>query len=113
MDLSSILPASIRALPMAESEILAYRLAASGCEVLFAVGKAGQEQPWHHHDTDNATVIVSGETVILSAEGERRYGPGEWYLTRPGQRHAVRFPADTVQIELRFAVPRKSGQPDG
>lgn len=105
MDLGSILPASIRALPLAESKILAYRLAASGCDVLFIAGEAGQEVPWHQHDTDNATVVVSGETVVLSDEGERRYGPGEWYQTRPGERHAIRFPADTVQIELRFAAP--------
>ncbi len=105
MEIDSTLPAPIRALPMAGSVVPAHRLAARGFEVLFVIGRAGQEVPWHHHDTENATVVVSGETVIVSDEGERRCGPGEWYETRPGQRHAIRFPVDTVQIEVRFAAP--------
>jgi hypothetical protein len=50
----------------------------------------------------NATVIISGETVIFTDDGEQRCGPGEWYQTRAGEMHAIRFDADTVQIELRF-----------
>jgi hypothetical protein len=41
--------------------------------------------------------------VLISEDGEeQRFGPGDWYQTNPGQTHAIRFEADTVQIELRF-----------
>jgi quercetin dioxygenase-like cupin family protein len=60
--------------------------------------------PRHDHDTENATLVISGATVITTDDGERRCGPGEWYETRPGEMHGVRFHVDTVQIELRFEV---------
>jgi quercetin dioxygenase-like cupin family protein len=105
MDLDSGLPAAIRALPTTGGHVPAYQLKAPGCEVLFVVALAGTQLPRHHHDTQNATVIVSGETVVITDGGEQRCGPGEWYETQPGEMHGIRFGADTVQIELRFDVP--------
>jgi hypothetical protein len=35
-----------------------------------------------------------------------RYRSGDWYHTDPGERHAIQFEADTVEIELRFATGR-------
>jgi hypothetical protein len=62
------------------------------------------------HDTDNATVVVSGSTVLTTEHGgEQRFGPGEWYETSAFEEHAVRFEVDTVQVELRFAVSPKEG----
>jgi quercetin dioxygenase-like cupin family protein len=73
--------------------------------VLFVVGPAGSSVPPHVHDTDNVTVVVSGETeVSTEAGGVRRYGPGEWYETRANEQHGIRFDCDTVQVELRFTV---------
>jgi quercetin dioxygenase-like cupin family protein len=103
MDLDTLLPPPIRALPMTDGRLPTHKLSAPGCDVLFLTAPAGAALPAHHHDTENATVILSGATVITTEDGEHRYGPGEWYQTSPGQTHAVRFEGDTVQIELRFA----------
>jgi quercetin dioxygenase-like cupin family protein len=105
MELDSALPASICALPVSGEQIRVRRLQADGCEVLFVTGDAGAELPSHDHDTANATVIISGGMVLTTDSGERQVGPGQWYQTGPGEKHALRFEADTLQIELRFDVP--------
>ncbi len=109
MDLDAALPAPIRALPTTGRHVPAYQLKAPGCEVLFVAAEAGTELPRHDHDTHNATVIISGEMVIFTDDGEQRCGPGEWYQTRAGEMHAIRFDADTVQIELRFDAAPSAG----
>lgn len=107
MELESTLPARIRALPTTGKHVPAYQLKAPGCEVLFVAAAAGTTLPRHDHDTDNVTVVVSGETLLITDDGERRVGPGQWYETRAAEMHAIRFDVDTVQIELRFDVPRE------
>jgi quercetin dioxygenase-like cupin family protein len=102
MDAESPLPASIRALPVTGDVIKAHRLTATDCEVLFVAAPGGAQMAMHDHDTQNATVIVSGEMVLVTEQGESRVGPGDWYQTAPGERHAIRFPSDTLQIEFRF-----------
>lgn len=97
------LPARIEALPTTGGPMSAHRLEAPGCEVLFLRAPAGSGCPPHEHDTENATVIISGGMVLITEDGEeQRFGPGDWYQTNPGQTHAIRFEVDTVQIELRF-----------
>jgi len=104
MDFDGSFPAAIRALPVAKSVATAYRLAAQGCDVMFVTAPAGTSLPSHVHDTDNATVILSGHLVVTLADGqERRYGPGDWYETHAGEPHAVRFETGGTHIELRFA----------
>jgi quercetin dioxygenase-like cupin family protein len=102
----SALPEPIRALPtiLDEPEHVVRRLAAPGCDVLFITAAGGSGHPMHDHDTDNITVIVSGELTLLTEEGERKVGPAEWYRTRPGQMHGIRFEDDTIAIELRFTA---------
>lgn len=102
MDMESALPASIRALPMTGDAVKAHRLMADGCEVLFVTAPAGTQLAMHDHDTHNATVIISGGMVLITDHGETHHGPGEWYQTQPGQKHALRYESDTMQIELRF-----------
>lgn len=102
-----LLPELIRALPRRGTVVPAHCLDAPGCEVLFATAIAGARLPTHTHETDNVTVVVSGATVLTTADGERRVGPGEWYATRAREPHGVRFDVDTVQIELRFATPTR------
>jgi quercetin dioxygenase-like cupin family protein len=104
-DVESTLPARIRQLPRQGGAIPRYTLSAPGCDVLFVVGLAGAGVPLHVHDTDNVTVVVSGETTVTDDFGERRYGPGEWYETHANEQHSVRFDSDTVQVELRFSLP--------
>jgi quercetin dioxygenase-like cupin family protein len=103
--IQAALPERIRALPRSGSAIPTHLLEAPDCDVLFVTAPAGSGVPPHHHDTDNATLVVTGETVLTTADGEHRYGAGAWYETSPGEEHAVRFDVDTVQVELRFAVP--------
>jgi quercetin dioxygenase-like cupin family protein len=100
--LDDLLPPRIRKLPTVGRHIKAHCLAAPGCEVLFVPCPAGSDLPPHTHDTDNLSVILSGEAIITIDGQARRYGPGEWYSTAAGEEHAVRFERDTVQIELRF-----------
>jgi quercetin dioxygenase-like cupin family protein len=104
-DLELSLPELVRSLPRRGDVVPAHCLDTPVCQVLFATGRAGTGLPLHTHETDNATVVVSGETVVTTEHGERRYGPGEWYETRAHELHGVRFDVDTVQVELRFVVP--------
>lgn len=103
MDKVSPLPARIRALPTMPGHLDdAFRLAADGCDVLFVHAPAGASIPAHTHDSDNLSVVVSGEMIVTVDGEDRTYRPGQWYETAAGQPHAVRFEADTVQVELRF-----------
>lgn len=104
-DVELSLPELIRSLPRRGDVVPAHCLDTPVCQVLFATARAGSSLPLHTHETDNATVVVSGETVVTTAHGEQRYGPGEWYETRANELHGVRFDVDTVQVELRFVVP--------
>jgi quercetin dioxygenase-like cupin family protein len=107
-DVELSLPELIRSLPRRGDVVPAHCLDTPQCQVLFATARAGSSLPLHTHETDNATVVVSGETVVTTAHGEQRYGPGEWYETRANELHGVRFDVDTVQVELRFAVSART-----
>lgn len=106
MDEAHALPSRIKALPKRQGLLEAFTLAAEGCDVLFVEGPAGTSLPSHTHDTDNVTAILSGAAIVTVDGQERRYAPGEWYETAAQEPHAVRFDADTVQVELRF-TPNK------
>lgn len=95
-------PERIRALPAFDGPFDAFRLAAEGCEVLFASYPAGTVIEPHTHDTDNCGVITAGELILETGGSERRYGPGDWYRLAPGQEHAARFEVDTSEIEFWF-----------
>lgn len=106
-DVELSLPELVRALPRRGDVVPAHCLDTPECKILFATARAGSSLPPHTHETDNATVVVSGETVVTTARGEQRYGPGQWYETRANELHGVRFDVDTVQVELRFLVPAR------
>jgi len=104
MTQTSPLPERIRALPKSPGNIEdAYRLAADGCDVLFVHAPAGTAIGMHTHDTHNVSVIISGAVTVTVDGEERTFRPGQWYETAAGEPHAVRFDADTVQVELRFS----------
>jgi quercetin dioxygenase-like cupin family protein len=110
MDLDAVLPSSVRALPATrEPRHVVHRLDAGVCEVLFVTAAEGFTQPLHDHDTDNVTVIVSGRMTLTTEHEERSVGPAEWYETRAGELHGVRFDADTLAVELRFRTGPRSG----
>lgn len=95
-------PERIRALPAFDGPFDAHRLAAEGCQVLFARYPAGTRIEPHEHASENVGVITRGELHLFSAAGERRYGPGDWYHVPPGDRHWAYFPSDTSEIEFWF-----------
>ncbi len=95
-------PELIQALPAFDGPFDAFRLGASGCEVLFASYPAGTEIEAHTHPTENVGVITAGELVLIVDGEETRYGSGDWYHLQPGQSHAARFEVATAEIEFWF-----------
>ncbi|MET0362562.1 MAG: cupin domain-containing protein [Sphingobium sp.] len=99
-------PDFVRALPVYEGRFAANRLAAEGCDVLFATYPAGTAIEEHHHDTRNWGVITKG-ALYLTVEGEeRRYGPGDWYTVAANLPHSARFEEETAEIEFWFLPDR-------
>lgn len=95
-------PELIRGLPEFEGAFDAYRLAAQGCEVLFASYPAGTSIETHTHPTRNVGVITAGELLLTRGGKEQRYGVGEWYLLEPNEAHSARFTVATSEIEFWF-----------
>lgn len=100
--MSEHFPGRIRGLPPFEGPFDAYRLAASGCEVLFASYPAGTVIEPHAHATENCGVVTEGELLLTVDGREESYGPGDWYRLAPGQIHSARFEVDTSEIEFWF-----------
>ncbi len=97
-------PIPITELPPFEGPFDAHRLAAEGCDVLFASYPAGTAIADHAHDTHNVGVITVGELFLTVDGQERRYGPGDWYEVPAGTTHSARFEEPTSEIELWFAA---------
>lgn len=95
-------PRRIRELPPFAGPFDARRLAAEGCEVLFASYPAGTAIEPHSHPTENVGVVTSGELVLVTEAGERRFAAGAWYHLSPGERHSARFEVETSEIEFWF-----------
>lgn len=97
-------PDLIRALPDFDGPFDAHRLAADGCEVLFASYPAGTRIEPHTHPTRNVGVITEGE-LFLTVDGvESRYGVGDWYYLDAEQPHSARFEVATSEIEFWFSA---------
>jgi quercetin dioxygenase-like cupin family protein len=95
-------PGRIRSLPPFAGPFDAFRLSASGCEVLFASYPPGTVIEPHSHGTENCGVITRGELLLTVDGAERRYGPGDWYHLAPGKVHSARFEVHTSEIEFWF-----------
>ena len=97
-------PPQLRSLPKFEGPFDAFKLAAQGCDVLFASYPAKTRIEPHQHDTDNVGIITQGE-LILSIDGkETRYGVGDWYHVPAQVVHSARFEQETSEIEF-WLVP--------
>jgi quercetin dioxygenase-like cupin family protein len=95
-------PEKLQALPKFDGPFDAYKLAAQGCDVLFASYPAGTVIPAHTHETDNVGVITQGELILTVNGTEQRYGVGAWYQVAARLSHAARFEAPTSEIEFWF-----------
>lgn len=96
-------PDLIRELPEFDGPFDAYRLAAEGCDVLFASYLAGTKIEPHDHPTRNCGVITQGELFLTKKGRETRYGVGDWYFLDAHEAHAARFEVDTSEIEFWFS----------
>ncbi len=96
-------PPEIEGLPSFEGPFDAFKLAANGCDVLFATYPAGTLIAPHRHDTNNVGVITKG-SLTLTIDGEQsNYGVGEWYHVPANVEHAAAFDSDSAEIEFWFA----------
>lgn len=95
-------PPEIGALPAFEGPFDAFRLAAQGCEVLFATYPAGTSIALHRHPTNNVGVITKGELRLTIDGYVTVYGPGEWYHVPPEVEHGAEFAVDSAEIEFWF-----------
>lgn len=95
-------PPEIEALPDFDGAFDAYRLAAQGCEVLFATYPAGTSIDPHTHDTNNVGVITKGQLTLTIDGHVTTYGTGDWYSVLAGVEHAASFGDDSAEIEFWF-----------
>jgi quercetin dioxygenase-like cupin family protein len=95
-------PARISQLPPFDGPFDARRLAADGCDVLFASYPAGTIVSDHAHETNNVGVITAGELILTIDGRESRHRAGDWYEVPAATVHAARFEVDTSEIELWF-----------
>ena len=95
-------PEQIRALPKFEGPFDAYKLAAEGCDVLFASYPAGISIDPHKHETDNVGIITRGELILTMDGKTERIAVGNWYHVPANKEHAARFEVETSEIELWF-----------
>ena len=95
-------PDRIKALEPFSNRFAAFRLAADGCDVLFATYPGGTVIEAHSHETDNWGVITKGEMNVMVDGVETAYGPGDWYHVAAGVEHAARCEVETEEIEFWF-----------
>lgn len=96
-------PPEIEALPAFDGPFDAHRLAASGCEVLFATYPAGTTIAPHTHRTNNVGVITKGQLILTVGQERTTYGPGDWYHVPAEVEHGAQFDVDSAEIEFWFA----------
>jgi quercetin dioxygenase-like cupin family protein/catechol 2,3-dioxygenase-like lactoylglutathione lyase family enzyme len=99
-------PSRIKSLPLFDGRFDAYKLAAAGCDVLFASYPAGASIPAHVHDTDNYGVITRGALILTMQGATSTHRVGDWYHVPAGVEHAAEFAEETDEIEFWFAADR-------
>ena len=95
-------PAEILGLPDFDGPFDAFRLAAEGCDVLFATYPAGTSIAPHRHPTNNVGVITKGELQLSIGGAVTRFGVGDWYHVPAEVEHAAEFSVDSAEIEFWF-----------
>jgi mannose-6-phosphate isomerase-like protein (cupin superfamily) len=100
--LKNSFPDQIKNLPVFEGPFEAFKLAAQGCDVLFASYPAGTNIPPHKHNTDNIGVITNGELTLTIRDQTKKFGIGDWYHVPAHVEHSAIFDTDTAEIEFWF-----------
>lgn len=99
---ASSFPDKIKSLEPFSDRFDAFRLAARGCDVLFATYPAGTTIEPHTHETDNWGVITRGKMEIEMTGVTHVFEPGHWYHIPAGKNHAARCQEFTEEIEFWF-----------
>ncbi len=99
-------PAQITDLPAFDGPFDAFRLAADGCDVLFASYPGGTTLDAHDHPSHNVGIVTKGRLELIVSGESRFYDTGDWYDLPAGTSHAAAFAEDSAIIELWF-------QPEG
>jgi mannose-6-phosphate isomerase-like protein (cupin superfamily) len=74
-------------------------LAARGCtESRFVVYEANRFNPEHHHDFTARGLVLEGDFEIATADGTKRFGPGDIFEVPAGTNHTERAGADGASI---------------
>lgn len=77
------------------------RLAADGfAEVLERDAEPHSSNELHEHPFDARLLVVDGELMLGSADGERRIGPGEMCELPRGERHRERYGAAGARLVI-------------
>jgi quercetin dioxygenase-like cupin family protein len=96
------LPKLLRDLPKFAGPFDAHKLAASGCDVLFASYPAGTTIAMHTHNTENVGIITKG-SLLLTMDGKtKRFQIGDWYHVPAQAPHAAQFDEESSEIEFWF-----------
>ena len=66
----------------------------------------GGHTPLHTHDFEHINYIIEGKGAVVSAEGERAVGKGDFLLIKPGEKHQYRNTSQAPFV-LICAVPKE------
>jgi len=82
---------------------IVHRTTAAETSVLFV--NKGCRCSWHtHRHKRNTFVVISGDFLVMSDDGDTRLGHGETATVEPGVGHEFRAHADSVVVEIMFVV---------
>jgi quercetin dioxygenase-like cupin family protein len=95
-------PPEIAAFPAFDGPFDAFRLAAEGCDVLFASYPSGTTIEPHRHATNNVGIITKGALILTMNGTTQTFVTGDWYHVPVDAEHAARFDVDSAEIEFWF-----------
>ena len=66
----------------------------------------GGHTPLHTHGFEHLNYIIEGKGAVVSAEGEKAVGKGDFVLVKPGERHQYKNTSQQPLV-LICAVPKE------
>lgn len=100
--MKSPFPPVIQALPEFGAHFEGRVIKASNCDIIFSTYPAGTDIPEHDHETENHSIVTTGELILVVEGSEKRFGPGQWCSVPARARHSARTEKDTALIEFWF-----------
>ena len=66
----------------------------------------GGHTPLHTHDFEHLNYIIEGKGAVVSVEGEKAVGKGDFVLVKPGEKHQYKNTSQAPLV-LICAVPKE------